>query len=282
MQLYHQRLAHNVRLDPTKTTTLRKSFESELRRRFEQLKTDVSQFLDEEPAIATNKFEFTTSPKKVEAFKRWLRVKQEQGVLEVIPGTDMRSLNNWWAGTYVRSAYQKGLASAAYQMRRGGAQVADRWIDAGFFRPIHADALALIYTRAYSDLNGITQAIDTRLSNVLALGIADGRGVMAIAREMRDNIDSIGLSRSRVLARTEVIRSHAEATLNTYTEAGIEGVEVLSEFATAGDNKVCPKCKSLEGETYTIAEARGVIPVHPNCRCAWLPVVKSPEGIDLR
>jgi SPP1 gp7 family putative phage head morphogenesis protein len=92
----------------------------------------------------------------------------------------------------------------------------------------------------------------------------------------------VGIKRARVLTRTEVINAHAEATLNSYTEAGLEGVTVNAEYTTAGDNKVCPKRRKLEGKVYTIAEARGVIPMHPNCRCAWIGVVIDPSGVVLR
>jgi len=45
------------------------------------------------------------------------------------------------------------------------------------------------------------------------------------------------------------------------------------ELSTAGDERVCATCEGLEGETYTIDEARGVIPLHPLCRCSWIPVI---------
>ena len=85
-----------------------------------------------------------------------------------------------------------------------------------------------------------------------------------------------------MLTRTEVINAHAEATLNSYVEAGLEGVTVNAEYTTAGDDKMCPKCVALQGRPYTIDEARGLIPQHPNCRCAWSPVVVDPQGVVLR
>ena len=36
---------------------------------------------------------------------------------------------------------------------------------------------------------------------------------------------------------------------------------------TVGDDRVCDICESYEGNTYTLAEARALIPAHPNCRC---------------
>jgi SPP1 gp7 family putative phage head morphogenesis protein len=47
------------------------------------------------------------------------------------------------------------------------------------------------------------------------------------------------------------------------------------ELVTAGDLRVCPMCQGLNGKVYTIKEARGLIPVHPQCRCAWVPVMMA-------
>jgi len=42
---------------------------------------------------------------------------------------------------------------------------------------------------------------------------------------------------------------------------------------TAGDDKVCPRCEDIaDSGPYTIDEARGLIPAHPSCRCAFDPV----------
>jgi hypothetical protein len=77
------------------------------------------------------------------------------------------------------------------------------------------------------------------------------------------------------------ISAHAEASLNAYEEAGIQGVEVEAEFTTAGDGLVCELCQAYAGTTRPISESRGLIPLHPNCRCAFLPLVINGTGIIL-
>lgn len=291
LQRNHQHCAHTHstrdRRDPTKTTVLRAKYERELVRRFKMIKSQIRKKIitDNAFGMITNAgdFDFPTRTAKVAAFNRWLDRMVKQGLLERTEGVPMESAaSKSWQNIYLRSAYQKGLAGAAGSMRSDGVEISDRWIDGGFYRPIHADAVGLIYIRAYSDLEGISKAMDTKISRTLAEGMAGGESMESIADDIDQAVDGIGIVRARMLARTEVIRAHAEATLNTYEEAGIEGVEVMSEFATAGDENVCPECEDLEkkGE-FTLEEARGVIPVHPNCRCAWLPVVINPEGIKL-
>jgi SPP1 gp7 family putative phage head morphogenesis protein len=123
--------------------------------------------------------------------------------------------------------------------------------------------------------------MDQQISGVLANGLAQGKGPMQIARDINNRVDKIGITRARVIARTETINAHAEATLNSYEEAGVEGVEVEAEFTTSGDNAVCPECDALSGKVFTLTEARGVIPVHPQCRCSWTNKVVNGTGIEL-
>lgn len=273
--------------DPTKTTNLRRRFEAELRRRFERVRKAIyeSVVLQDDFGLKANqgRFEFARSSEKVSAFMSWLRSQQRREILDIQEGVPVESAaNRAWTNKYVETAYQKGVADAGARLRGSGAEVSDRWVNQAFNRPIHADRLGLLYTRTFSELNGITEEMDRQISDVLTRGMAEGRGPMDIARSLIDRVNRVGIVRARTMARTEVINSHAEATLNSYTEAGVEGVEVEAEFTTAGDGRVCPECERLEDETYTIEQARSIIPVHPNCRCAWRPKVENGSGITLR
>lgn len=280
-----------ARKDPTHTTRVRIQFEQNINARFRRLKGIIRKALLDQDVMGvktnatvpgTRAFEFLRSGDKVAAFMTWLKAQEDDLIFDIRVGTPVASASNQhWANVYIDTAYQKGLASAATQLRKGGVEVEQRWIDSAFFRPVHADRIGLIYTRVYTELVGITEAMDQQVSRVLAQGIAEGRGMMDIARSINERVDAIGRTRARTLARTEVISAHAEASLNSYQEAGLEGVRVQAEWTTAGDDQVCPDCQALEGKTYKMDEARGLIPLHPNCRCAWLPVIESPEGLRL-
>jgi len=50
------------------------------------------------------------------------------------------------------------------------------------------------------------------------------------------------------------------------------------ELSSAAD--ACPDCLDLAGQTFKRSEARGMLPVHPNCRCHWIvviPKVRKPK-----
>jgi len=275
-----------VRQDPTRTTTLRQRFEAEMRRRFVGLKREITKRIVEMDGFGLRanrgEFEFTRTSDKVGAFMDWLADAENSLILGTTRGASLAgAAESAWMNTYVESAYVRGLNQAASRLRQAGALVEQRWIDAAFRRPIHADRLGIAYTRTFAELKGITDVMDRQISQVLAEGLSRGAGPLDIARGINDRVDKIGITRARMLARTEVINAHAEAGLNAYQEAGLEGVDVVAEWLTAAN--ACPECVALEADgPYSIEAARGLIPQHPNCRCTWAPLVRGGSGIELR
>lgn len=264
--------------DPTRTTTLRVQYEREMRKRFNRLSVAIDDYLVKNNALRVNAdFDFPSSAQKVSQFTRWLK---SQSRLIVVGGNPITSANKTWQSLYIDSAYQRGLSASAAKLRGQGATVKDSYVDSAFFRPRHADAVGIIYTRTYTDLEGITSAMDAKISKTLATGMGEGLGVAAIASELNDVVNGLGLIRARTLTRTEVISAYAKASINAYRDAGIDGVTADVEFATADDDAVCPECDALEGKVYSLDEADGVIPVHPNCRCSWLPVVRDVSQLN--
>lgn len=276
--------------DPTQTLTLRKKFERDLDKRFNQLKrlivatlvtNDALGLKTNTEAAPSRAFAFGSSAQKTDGFMAWLRQQQDDLIFEVSQGTRRTvSGNHLWTDVYIDTAYQRGLASAASRLQGVGVSVSDNWLSSAFFRPVHADSIGLIYSRTYSDLRGITEAMDSQISRALAQGLAEGRASDSIARDLVDRVDKIGKARARVLARTEIVNAVSEASLNSYEEAGLEGVGLEAEFSTSGDEAVCAKCEALAAAgPYTIQQARGLIPAHPSCRCAWLPIVGAPRAL---
>jgi SPP1 gp7 family putative phage head morphogenesis protein len=159
-------------------------------------------------------------------------------------------------------------------------------IQAVMTTPLHMDRVGVVYSRAYSELKGITSAMDKQISQVLAKGIIDGENPKALARALVKTISGIGgdLSmtdslgrfiparrRAAMLARTEIIRAHHQGQVQEMRNWAVAGVTVKAEWVTAGYN-VCPKCAENNGKQYTLDEIEPLIPFHPNCRCAIIPI----------
>lgn len=278
---------HANAVDPTRTTALRRRFEQEFNRRFRKLRGKIRQAVLEEDGfglkVNRGQFDRPRSAEKVAAFTDWLRATQREvlfGLPEGLPSSEAgRQL---WAAPYLGQAYEGGVRRAAAQMRAAGAEVSEEWVAAAIRREQHLDRVGLVFTRVYEELEGVTEAMGQEISRVLADGIVQARGPTQITKDINDRVNKIGRNRAAMIARTEVVSAHAEATLTSFEEAGLSEVQIEAEFSTSGDSRVCEECASLEGRTYTIEESRGVIPVHPNCRCAFIPVIRNGRGVELR
>lgn len=277
----------SLNVDPTRTTTIRNQFVKDINRRFGRLKQliekavveqDVFGLGDGNPIVGNlrnGEFAFRQDADKVPAFMDWLRAEEENGILEVIntgPGGEEP-----WSNVYIRSAYQKGISRAIAEKKKAGFDYPDFDAEAmadpiatAFFQPIHARTVAMAYTRAFSELKGVTEAMNQQLSRTLAEGLAEGRNPEYIARRMKERVDNITRTRARMIARTETIRAHHMANVAVYEQAGLNDIEVLVEWR-AGRAGVCPDCASLNGKIYTLEAIKPLLPLHPNCRCVAIP-----------
>lgn len=292
--MMHSGLVTNAKRDPTRTAVLRGEYVRAMRTRFAKIKklikttivdNDALRLAETAPnsrtlpvilqAVPAPRYAFPTDlAGKAQAFMDWLRAAEESEILEVLARDGARITSIYpWQNTYVRSAYARGVTQASAQLRQAKIFIPTYSMAAVFNYPMHADALALLFSRNFTDLKGITDAMSTQIARVLTDGLSSGVGPREIARLIADRVDKIGIVRGELLARTEIIRAHAEATLNRYVEFGIEGVTGEVEIEVAGD--ACELCKDLVGKVMSIDEARGIIPVHPRCRCSWKPVIAS-------
>ena len=278
--------------DPTRTTLIRQAFYRDLNNRFAGLAdavvklvyTDDAFGLDAAPRTATtasdlirNAAEWSGLPidNQQEKFNTWLAGQVSEGVLSA--PTDATA--SPWVSSYIQSSYLKGATRAYTDSKKGdlaaivpgtvGTQ--DAFIKSAFGGPVAASKVKFLATQTYTNLKNITTQMEAQIQGILAVGIAQGKHPKVLAKEMVAKIEGMSSVQAKRLAQTEIVRAHAEGQLDSFEKMGALNVAVLPEFATAGDGKVCPKCADLGANVYTVAQARGLIPVHPNCRCAWLP-----------
>lgn len=293
----HGNIQSANRVDPTRTQTLRKRFEADMVRRFSIIKKEIMDAvatkdifgLARRPVVFAElqpgQFQFVKSDQKVDAFMKWLNEMEEKHILTTETRPGMYGGEKPWTNIYIQSAYQRGLSRATAELKKAGYDVPTTGtldltgktpLAVAMNQPFHAERVALIYTRAYNELKGITAAMDQQISRVLAQGMAEGRNPMEIAKLLVDRVDKIGITRARTLARTEVISAHHQATINEYERWKISGVTVEAEWVIAGWN-VCPVCRSMSGKVFSLDKIRYMIPAHPNCRCAAIPIIKEPK-----
>ena len=292
-------------LDPTRTKTLRDAFVRDMNRRFNELLTlirtaiiieDVFALKTKESNLIAQQgfspgrraFDFSTNAQKVDAFMSWLNEQIGAGILETKQFIQLgTAIEGAWTNQYVYDSYKRGVLRGRLELNKAGFKIPTieetGGIEASFNTPFHMDRVGVLYSRVYSDLKGITAAMDQNISRVLAQGMIDGDGPALLARKIASTIgkgldltDSLGRfiparRRAQILARTEVIRAHHRGMIQEYKNWGAAGVVVKAEFRTAGDDRVCPECQPLESEIFDLKTAETLIPIHPQCRCITLP-----------
>lgn len=218
-------------------------------------------------------YKFLRTDKKVKAFQSWFQAQVDENLLTV----DSRTGKPWTA-KYVESAWKKGMLRSYLDARKSlsiedpkfisGSQ--SEFLRRAFGAPEAVSKLELLGTRAFEGMKGVTAEMSKNISRVLVDGLARGQNPRQIAKDLVKQV-GIGKNRALRIARTEIIHAHAEGQLDALEELGIDEIEAMVEWATAGDARVCQRCEVLEGEVFSIEDARGMIPLHPNCRCAWIP-----------
>ncbi len=284
--------------DPTRTGLLVRAFLANFRRRVVKLQQAVRQVVVTEDAFgltlptrggitgnADQRWRFLTNPKKAEAFLEWFQEQLDLGLLEIEPGGGGN-----WSDTYVSSAYKKGVlrAYADTHPEAGASDAAfyaggrNAFLVSAFGAPESIQRLALLHMRTFEQLRGITAAMAQQISAILTAGIANGTHPNKLARQLNKSIEGISRSRGLKITRTELIHAHAEGQLDAFEDLGIEELGLYAEISTAGDGRVCPLCDAASRRVYTIAQARGILPLHPLCRCCWVPSykVRVPAGTE--
>ena len=282
-----------LQYDPSRTLTLRNKFSADMTRRFKLLKKMITELVGtmdvfglsspKQLDLFTNAvagprgFAFRTDAEKVADFMAWLMEMEDKHLLTVTVRSGRTVVaRQAWENLYIESAYKKGIERAYSELNKAGASI-DGAMNAAFFSPVNADAVGLLYTRTFNELKGVTDVMDQQISRILAQGLAEGLGAFQIAKDINTVVDNIGINRARTIARTEIIRAHHVATINTYKSAGIKDVKILAEWSTANDARVCSLCAPLEGTIWPLDKAEAMIPRHPNCRCVAIPYLPPDE-----
>ena len=301
--------------DPTHTTALRAIFAQDMKRRFTELVKTVRKAVDTEDCFnlrndniqvhqmttpGAEAFNFERSAAKLEAFMKWLQEQVNKGILEVGVYQQIgRGVHEYWTNLYIEDSYKRGIMRARSELKKAGLNIPSiedsGGINVVIGLPMHVDRVGLLFTRVFNDLKGVTTAMDTTISRILAQGLADGDGPAFLARKLVAAINGTGMGdlavkdalgrtipamdRAVLLARTEIIRAHHVATIQEYRNWGLEGIIVKGEWNTAGDDRVCARCSALEGKIFTLDEIEPMIPLHPGCRCIALPWIAEVEEI---
>jgi SPP1 gp7 family putative phage head morphogenesis protein len=229
---------------------------------------------------ANTRWAFHSTEQKLNAFREWLK----RQIIVHLVGEHLDE-NAWW-NQYIMDGFRRGAARAFDDTRPQVREWQDspeakqrlsfyngtreEFLRSSFNWPTSREKVKLLASRTFTDLKGVTDGMAARISHTLVDGLTKGDNPKVIARDLAKNV-SVGKVRAQAIARTEIIRTHAEGQLDAFERMGVTEVGVMAEWLTAEDDRVCPKCQSLNGVVLKVEEARGLLPRHPSCRCCWTP-----------
>jgi len=230
--------------------------------------------------VDNTRWKFASDPQKLKSFQQWVKAQIEQTV------KSKKQKDDVW-DRYIEMGFRKGAGRSFDDVRKARSEsmgekqpyyegTKEEFLRSSFAQPIAKEKLELLVSRSFDELEGVTDEMDRRMTRELADGLVEGKSPRDIARDVNKEVD-LGQERALRVARTEIIRAHAEGQLIALEGLGVEELGVQVEWSTAEDEDVCPECEAMEGTIIDIDDAHNMIPMHPNCRCAWIPAL--PEGI---
>ena len=160
-------------------------------------------------------------------------------------------LNRISVGTYESNLKELGLDFDILAEQQARAIASQNWTGIKFSE------------RIWGNANDFTARVMSDIEELVIGGKSPDR----LKKKLMEDY-SIKFSEADRLIRTEASHAYNTAALESYAQAGCQEVEYLAE------SDCCDLCKPYSKKVYPVADAP-VIPVHPNCRCTYLPVIET-------
>lgn len=262
-----------LKLDPTGTGILRRDWERDAKRRNDEFKKLLILLLI--AALLRPVFD-------MDAF-----LAEAQGIFDhqFLGGV---GVSRFWFSAFIARAFRQGLLDAYDQVnppktgKRSQFEAGQRSAFVLSASSGQADAVAASTTRAMLSLESVRAQFLSAAAHIVTQGRAKGYKPAFIARSLGAWVSTVMPKRLILSIDHETTAAFTEGQLDAFEELGVEEVGADVEFTTVAGSgasekemirlRVCPKCRKNAGLVFTITEARGVIPVHPRCRCRWVVV----------
>jgi SPP1 gp7 family putative phage head morphogenesis protein len=148
--------------------------------------------------------------------------------------------------------------------------------DADFaFDVTNPEAVKWIQQHVGSMIDGLNEATREEIRDLVEAAFEEGFDVDELADRVTEVIGDA--ARAEVIARTETMQASNEGQLQAWdqaVEAGLLTGNEKKEWITTPDDRLCPVCEPMDGETVGLGEDFDVDgervstpPAHPNCRC---------------
>jgi len=109
-------------------------------------------------------------------------------------------------------------------------------------------------------------------------GINQGLSAQQIARKIRPIVGDSKNAADRI-ARTTANAVGNDTLLNTY-KANDELIKGVMHSTTL-DSRTCTRCASGSDKVYRLGKQPYTLPLHPRCRCVWVPIMYGDKPIEM-
>lgn len=278
--------------DPTQTKVLRGQMVTGFNERYSDITQVVAESVIKNDVFGLNA-ENVLSPMSPEElagltpnqqsreFMKQMRVWEQQSTLQGYPVAAGEDVSDAWTNAFLAAAYSKGLIKGNADVRALGVDVPilnSGNVAVKMAQPATKQRMNVIFTAFVNSELEITEAMNLQVADQLLDGFNEGLGTTQIAKNINDRVDKVGLTRSRMISRTEIVRTRNLAAVDEYGDISqIIGEEVLIQWQATLDSRVRASHEARHGNVYRWSEYVQLIG-EPNCRCAGLPYIVSIEG----
>lgn len=245
-------------VDPTRTAVLRRRYAQHYRAMWRRINRAINEYIDG--------VDFSQPlPLRMIAFNRFVDtlLQREFGQAENDRERGVRAM--------ALAAYMRGITQANAEVEEDMPPATQ-----AIYQPEHDNAIGALILLLSTQLMGVR----TNLTGQLLQQYQQANGSGDAKAALRERIQKAGRTPTDGIAGDGVVRGYNDALLNVYESAGAQFVGVIDEKAfwqTAEDRRVCSRCYDASQRRdngygpgiYTIAQARGLIPLHNRCRCRW-------------
>ncbi|GAH67534.1 unnamed protein product, partial [marine sediment metagenome] len=177
-------MPNQLKRDPTRTTLLRRKCIADMTRRFKKVSRAIQKLIVEDDALGLvtsqpmvfsqerQAWRFRSDANKIKAYRVWLQQQIDAEILTPVRGISGKP----WLAPYIESSYKKG-ALRAYTDTHAEALAEDvtfyeggkaEFLRQSFGAPEALSKIELLYTRAFDELKGVTDAMGQQMSRTLA------------------------------------------------------------------------------------------------------------------
>lgn len=256
--------------DPSKTLVIRNRASREITVRFSKIKKFVRDSIFTGGLItnivAPRQYEFLRDKDKIAEFNRFLQLEIDREIFDIAVGN--AEPKDFWLNVHVGQGYERGAKKARLIAERGIKSIVGIPDYSPLLNPFHIERAELVYTRVFNDMKNVTDTMRGQMSRTLADGMLQGLNPKTVASNMLDRVDKIGMTRARLIARTEIVEAHNQASVReTQLLSKETGIKFKMQWVTSLDGRERPTHRDRHLKLYTEDEVLDLIG-EPNCRCS--------------